>query len=500
MIAERAELHKALDAGRGEIERLERIIAALKQKIFGTGQSEKVDHEQLTIELNLAEIELEQLQVERVLKGLPADDADEKKPEPKKREKQVRRYAFPEHMEVVTETILPQAVQDEPDAYREVGKPEVTELLDVRPMQFIKRRIVRPRFVRIDDRAAAPLVAPTPPRVLSGGLPGTELLVLVILSKYMDHLPLYRQAQIFASRYQVELNRKILGNWIRAVAEDWLSIIYHSIKSDLQKETFLHADETPITCLDPDDQRGSRKGYLWGYVDGQGNCLYDWHMSRSKKAAAFMLCGYRGLLQADAYGVYQSLSAEEGFLLIACIAHVRRKFHEAWDQANQRAAGWYILHIAKLYKVERRIKQTQADKVTMRIQHSLPILNQIKLRLEQDEQLLPKRSKTYEAVRYMLNVWPNLQRYIYYTQANIDNNPAEQAVRCTKLGMKNWLFIGHPKAGKRAAIIYTIVQNCKNHGLDPRAYLIDVLKRLPRMNNNTAAIRALQPRFWKPEN
>jgi transposase len=96
-------------------------------------------------------------------------------------------------------------------------------------MQFIKRRIVRPRFVRIDDRAAAPLVAPTPPRVLSGGLPGTELLVLVILSKYMDHLPLYRQAQIFASRYQVELNRKILGNWIRAVAEDWLSIIYHSI-------------------------------------------------------------------------------------------------------------------------------------------------------------------------------------------------------------------------------------------------------------------------------
>ena len=493
-------MQEELSSGHNEIERLGRIIAALRQKLFGTGQSEKVDHEQLKIELNLAEVELEQLQVERVLKGLPAEEDGNEASAPQEPKKRVRRFSFPEDMEVTTETILPQAVQDDPDAYRQIGKPEVTELLDVKPMQFIKRRIVRPRFVRIDDRAAAPLVAPTPARVLSSGLPGTELLVLVILSKYMDHIPLYRLAQIFRVRYQIDIDRKVLGNWVRSVAEDWLLIIYNSIKSGLQKETFLHADETPITCLDPDDQRGSRKGYLWVYVDRQGNSFYDWHMGRNNKAAESMLSGYRGLLQADAYGVYQSLSAKEGFLLIACMAHVRRKFHEAWKQADERAAGWYILRIAELYKVEKEIKQTrQADIVAMRIKHSLPVLNKIKLRLDKDIKTLSEGSKTYEAVRYMLNVWASLQRYIYYAEANIDNNPAEQAVRCTKVGMKNWLFIGHPKAGKRAAILYTILQNCNNHRVDPRAYLIDILTKIPKIGSDPDAIRALEPRFWKPD-
>ncbi|MFU8849289.1 MAG: IS66 family transposase, partial [Opitutales bacterium] len=253
----------------------------------------------------------------------------------------------------------------------------------------------------------------------------------------------------------------------------------------------------PIVCLDCDFGKGSRKGYLWVYINREGECVYEWHMGRSAKCAEGMLTGYRGLLQSDAYGVYESLSRKEGFLLIGCMAHARRKFHEAWRDYDEMPAGWYILQIAELYKVERELKQDSSlDVCTTRLARSLPVLNKIEERLKLDIQTLDEGSKTYEAVKYALGHWIKLCRYVYYPDACIDNNPAEQAIRPSKLGMKNWLFVGHPQAGQRAAIIYTIVQNCKNHGIDPQAYMIDVLERLPHMSNDPEQIRQLQPMFW----
>jgi transposase len=492
-------LLRRLELDRLEIIRLSKLIAALRQKIFGTGQGEKVDHAQLEIELNLAEAQLTRLhtnsseQEDNQIDDLVAGASNSEKTT----EERIKRFSLPDDIEERTERIIPAEVMASPEDYREIGEPEVTEIIDLEPAKFVKVKQVYPRFVLKADRSSAPLTAPRPPRVLLGGLASVRLLVHVILAKYLEHMPLYRQEQSFKLRYGVRISRKTMGGWVRHVAEQWLSIIYESIKSDVRSSPYLGADETPITCLDRDFGKGSRKGYLWVYINRQGECVYEWHMGRGAKCAEPMLKGYRGLLQSDAYSVYDSISAKEGFLQVGCLAHARRKFHDAWRDYDERPSGWYILRIGELYKVERELKKNPHwDVVATRKEQSLPILEKIKEQLDLDIQTLDSNSKSYEAVQYALNHWVKLCRYVYYPDATIDNNAAERAVRPSKLGMKNWLFVGHPQAGQRTAIIYTIVQNCKNYGVDPQAYLIDVLERLPHMSNDPEQIRQLQPKHW----
>lgn len=487
-----------------EIVRLSKLIGALRQKLFGTGRGEKVDHAQLEIQLGLAEAQLTSLHKqssEQEDKEIDALVAQASKSDEDAGEPRIKRFSLPEDIEERTERIIPPEVLADPDRYREIGEPEVTTIIDLEPSKFIKILQVYPRYVEKDDRAAAPLTAPRPPRVLLGGLASVRLLVHVILAKYLEHMPLHRQEQSFKMRYGVEISRKTMGGWMRHVAEEWLLGIYQSIKSDVRSSPYLGADETPITCLDGDYGKGSRKGYLWVYINRDGQCVYEWHMGRSAKCAQPMLAGYRGLLQSDAYRVYESISAKEGFLLVGCMAHARRKFHEAWHDHDERPSGWYILKIGELYKVERKLKKDRSlDPVATRKELSLPVLAEIKEQLDLDIQTLETTSKSYGAVQYALNHWIKLCRYVYYPDACIDNNAAERAVRPSKLGMKNWLFIGHPVAGQRAAIIYTIIQNCKNYGVDPQAYLNDVLERLPHIKKTPEQMRLLQPKHWRKNN
>jgi len=462
--------------------------------LFGNSKGETVDTAQLQMQLSGAEEALVQLEAREQARKLREDES-EKKAEPASRS---ARFVFPEQVEEVTETVIPEEVQANPDAYRKIGE-EVTELLDIIPMKFIKKRLVRPRFVPREDRNQAPICAPLPGRVLAGGLPSVRLLVHVLLAKYVDHLPLYRISGIFRQRYGVRLSRQTMADWIRVVAEDWLALIYYSIKSDLLKEAFLHGDETPITCNDPDVKGRSRKGHLWVYASG-ADVFYDWHMGRGQQAAASMLSGFRGRLQCDGYKVYQTLSAKEGFTLVGCMAHVRRKFYEAFDLHGENESAWYLVQIKALYANEREIQRQSLDPVTYRDEHSRPLMEAVRERLKGDLEVLLEQSrtpKTVEAIKYALGQWEPLMRYLDDPLADIDNNCAEQAVRPTKLGMKNWLFIGHPEAGKRSAIIYTLVQNCKNQGIDPQEYMIDVLQKLPTCGSEPEAARALQPKHWK---
>ena len=485
---------------RREIARLNKLIGALRQKLFGTGKGEKVDHAQLLMQLNLAEKALTSLHTgSKDTEDGQIDDivTEALPPEETNTEERIKRFSLPEDIEERTERILPPEVIANPDDYREIGEAEVTEIIDLEPAKFIKIKQVYPRFVSKKDRSRAPLTAPRPPRVLLGGLASVRLLVHVILAKYLEHMPLHRQEQSFKLRYAVGISRKTMGVWIRHVAQQWLAMIYESIKSDVRRSPYLGADETPILCLDRDFGKGSRNGYLWVYINKQGECIYEWHMGRSAKCAESMLKGYRGLLQSDRYSVYDSLSAKEGFLQVGCFAHARRKFHEAWRDCNERPSGWYILRIGELYEVERTLKKhPHWDTVATRKEQSLPILEKIKERLDLNIQALEPNTKSYQAVQYALNHWVKLCRYVYYPDASIDNNAAERAVRPSKLGMKNWLFVGHPEAGQRTAIIYTIIQNCKNYGVDPQAYLIDVLERLPHMKNDPKQIEQLQPKHW----
>ena len=180
--------------------------------------------------------------------------------------------------------------------------------------------------------------------------------------------------------------------------------------------------------------------------------FYDWHMSRGEKAAASMLSGFRGRLQCDGYKVYQTLSAKEGFTLVGCMAHVRRKFYEAFDWHGENESAWYLVQIKALYANERQIREQSLDPADYRGEHSRPLMEAMRERLQGDLKVLLEQSrapKTVEAIKYALGQWEPLMRYLDDPKADIDNNRAEQAIRPTKLGLKNWLFVGHPEAGKR---------------------------------------------------
>lgn len=486
-----AKLRTAREADQSLINLLRRQIASLTSRIYSRGKGETVETEQLLLELQEAEKALEILEASAEAARL----REEKKPqsEPKLR----RRFIFPDELEEQTEVLIPDEVQANPEAYRKVGE-EVTEQLEIIPMRFIRKRTIRPRFVRKDDRNVAPFCSPLPPRVLQGGLPGVNLLVQVLLAKYMDHLPLYRQEQIFLQRYGIRLSRKTMADWVRVVTEDWLGLIYESIKSDVRSSDYLHADETPVSCMDPDVRGRTRDAFLWTYLRPTGEGFYEFHNSRGNKAGAAVLSGYRGLLQCDGYAVYSSLSSKEGFLLVGCMAHVRRKFHEAFENAGEDAAAWYLLQFKALYAIERECREAGLDVLTQRKEKSAPLMAELKARLERDLGNPPLKSDaTIAAVKYALGVWPALERYLHYADASIDNNIAERALRPTKLGVKNWLFVGHPQAGQRAAILYTILLNCRLHQIDPAAYLTDILLTLPKSSSNPEAIRKLQPKYWK---
>lgn len=255
LLKEREQWRNQMQSAEGEIERLRRIIASLQFKLFGGKKGEKTDEAQLQLQLQLsgAEAALIQLEARKEAEALKEAEA---KPEPTRERKP--RFAFPEWVEEVTETLVPDAVLAEPEAWRRIGE-DVTELLDIVPMKFIRKRLVRPRFVPVLVRDQAPVIAPLPPRILPGGLPAVGLLVHVLLAKYVDHLPLYRLSGIFKQRYGVSLSRQTMADWVRSVAEDWLALIDYSIKSDLLREPYLHADDAARQRGDGFSPEGVRK-------------------------------------------------------------------------------------------------------------------------------------------------------------------------------------------------------------------------------------------------
>ena len=228
-----------------EIDRLRAIIASLQYKLFGNRKGEQIDSRQLELQLSGAKEALVLLEAKQ-----QADQLRKEEKQAESKEKAPRaRFIYPEDIEEVTETHIPDEVQAAPECYKQIGQ-DVTELLDIVPMKFIKKRIVRPRYVHIEKRHLAPISAPLPQRVLSGGLPGLRLLVHILLAKFVDHLPLYRQSQIFLQRYGVKLDRQRMAEWMRIVAEDWLSLIYYSIKSDLLGQDYLHVDDAARQRVD----------------------------------------------------------------------------------------------------------------------------------------------------------------------------------------------------------------------------------------------------------
>lgn len=466
---------------RQENKLLREKIDLLVKRIFGT-KSEQLNESQLMLLLQGGD---------EGAKKAPASGADpaaleaelEKPVSPDRRPKErgPREPRLPEHLPAVETIVDPDEVKADPAAWRCMGE-EVTEQLDYEPPRFFRRRLIRRKYVRRDHPFQAPVIAPLhllQERCLAA--PG--LLAAIIVGKYCDHLPLYRQEQIWRTRHHLDIPRQTMVRWL-AMAVKWLQPIHDRIRTEVMSGGYVQTDETPIKFLSPGKGKTSQ-GYLWTCKRPGGEAFFHWATSRAATCMDNIIpATFTGIIQCDGYQAYPAFArTRQDILLAACWAHVRRKFFEAKANAPQHA-GFILLQIRNLYRIEAQLRQSRAGprlRQAIRASHSRMILKRLgeTLRRLQRRRIHLPQSSMGLAINYTLGLWSQLQVFMEDGRVGIDNNPVENAIRPTAVGKKNWLFIGEAEAGQRAAILYTLIESCRTHGLDPFAWLRDVLTRLP---------------------
>jgi transposase len=405
---------------------------------------------------------------------------------------------LPENLPLVEQVIDPEPVQAAPQAWRCIGQ-EVNEQLDYEPGRFLRRRIIRRKYVHRTDADQAPIIAPLPQSLRERGLAAPGLLAQVLVSKYCDHLPLYRQEQIFARRHDVHLPRQTLARWVE-LAADWLKPIYETIRTGVLGGGYVQIDETPIQYLAPGNGQ-TKQGYLWTAHRPRGDVLYRWETSRAAACLENLVpVDFTGTIQCDGYAGYGAFADRRpsAITLAGCWAHVRRKFYDALEQ-SPRTAGWLLRQIQHLYQVEAYLREHRAGprlRAAVRAHQSRPIVERIHqalVLLKASHRHLPQ-SLLGQAIDYALGQWPTLEVFLNDGRVEIDNNLVENAIRPTAIGKKNWLFIGDAGAGERSAIIYTVIESCRRREIDPYTYLRDVLTRLPNLTNRQ--IPEVTPAAW----
>lgn len=475
-------------------------IDLLVRKIFGPS-SEGLDPAQLQLLLEAddeASLKKSEAPAEAQEPAAGAEQNDGQSLEPKV--KAPRKPRLPENVPLEEEeVIVPTPVKACPEAWRRIGE-EVTDELDYRPARFFRRRITRPKFVRRADPEAAPITAKLPGRVIEGGIAAPGLIAQVVVAKYCDHLPLYRQEQIYHSRHGVDLPRQSLARWVEAAAS-WLQPIYRQMRQGIFEDSYVQADETPVKYLAPGTGK-AQQGYLWTYSKPDGDVIFDWQPGRGAKyLQKFVPKDFKGVIQSDGYSAYPAFAKIRGnvITLAACWAHVRRKFHEAYQVQPEVDSAWTLKKIGELYRLERQLRKARAgpkERHISRQREAKPILegifNQLQ-HLKVTRAHLPK-SPMGRAIDYALGQRAALGTYLDDGHVEIDNNLCENAIRPTAIGKKNWLHIGAEDAGWRSAVIYSIVESCRRRKIEPYTYLKDVLTRLPQMTNQE--VWSMTPENW----
>ncbi len=357
---------------------------------------------------------------------------------------------------------------------------DISEQLDVEPAKFTVHRHIRPQYAC--KRCETVVAALVPPTVIDGGLATAGLLVWVLISKFADHLPLYRLAQI-AARQGVTLALPTLADWVGRLGVA-LQPLADRLAWHLLQEDVLHADETPVQQLDPGGGK-TKKAYLWAYRSnglGQGPpiVVFDYQASRAGKHPKAFLEGWHGYLMVDDYAGYKALFNDGTVIELGCWAHARRKFFDLAKANASPVAARALRHIARLYHIEAKAQGKSAEeRQRLRVKHSQPRLRLLRACLEKTRAKVPDGTVTAKAIDYSLNRWIELARYAETGHLPIDNNAVENGIRPVAVGRKNWLFTGSERAGKRAAVIQTLLGTAKLNGLDPAAWLKGTLEKLP---------------------
>jgi transposase len=455
-----------------EIDRLKMLVEKLKHMLFGR-KSEKVLHQ-----IEQLELQIEDLEASSAVDEAQAIPARERPALAK-----CFRRPLPEHLPREIHTHMPghESCPDCGGRLRELGD-DVAEMLEYVRSSFKVLRHVRPKLSC--DACDRILQAPAPSRPIDRGLAGPGLLAHVLVSKYADHQPLYRQSEIYA-REGVDLDRSTLAGWVGATSE-LLTPLVEAVRDHVLAASKLHADDTPVPVLAPGNGK-TKIGRFWTYVrddrpSGDTTAPAVWFAyspDRKGERPRQHLTLYQGALQADAYAGFHHLYEGGTIFEVACWAHARRKFHEIHIAHASPTTTEAIARIAALYAIEAEIRgSTPEIRKTIRQARAGPLVDSMRTWLEATLAKLSRKSDTAAAIRYALSRWSALTRYVDDGQLEIDNNAAERALRVVALGRKNFLFAGSDAGGERAAAIYSLLGSAKLNGLDPEIYLHHVLERI----------------------
>jgi transposase len=401
------------------------------------------------------------------------------------------RTKLPEHLERREIIIEP---QEKTEGCKKIGE-EITEELEYEPGRLFVNRYVRPKYAKANNEGI--IIAPMIERPLPKAIAGPGLLAQIIIDKYVDHLPLYRQMERF-KREGINIPYSTIGDWIKNGCT-LIDPLYEALEKLIVQSNYLHADESPIKVLDKDKKGQTHRGYFWVYHNSiDGLVWFDYREGRGREGPAEILKNFKGYLQTDGYAVYDIFKQQKDITVLHCMAHARRMFYEARD--NDKVAAEYALEqIGLLYNIESKAKEqclTPQQLLELRRQEAVPVLEALgKWMKEGYIKALPK-SVIGKALGYSIQRWPELMLYTTDGKLNIDNNPVENSIRPVAIGRKNYLFAGSHEAARRNAMLYSLMGTCKLHGVNPFIWLRDVLQRIN--NHPINKITELLPQNWEP--
>ena len=401
------------------------------------------------------------------------------------------RTRLPEHLE--RREVIVEPLEKTEDC-KKIGE-EVTEELEYEPGKLFVTRYVRPKYVIADNSTI--IIAPMIDRPLPKAIVGPGLLAQIIIDKYVDHLPLYRQEQRF-KREGVDIAYSTISDWIKNGCA-LLDPLGEALKKIVISSDYLHADETPVKVLDKNKKGTTHRGFYWVYHNSIDNFVwFDYREGRGREGPHEILKDFSGYLQTDGYNVYDIFKENKEITVLHCMAHARRKFFEAKEN-NPVIAQYALEQIGLLYAIERKAKEQQltADEILeLRQSEAVPILESLgKWMKEVYITSLPK-STIGKALGYSIQRWSELMIYASDGKLNIDNNPVENSIRPVAIGRKNYLFAGSHEAAERSAMLYSFLSTCKLNSINPFIWLQDILHRIS--NHPINRIEELLPQNWKP--
>ena len=476
-------LKEIIMAERDRNSRLEHLIAAFKQVLFGR-KSEKLDADQF-------ELSLEDIEVAIACVGAEKDTSNENQKQTDKKPRVANRGALPKHLPRIENVIKPESMACACGGDLHVIGEDVSERLDVIPAQFQVIVTRRPKYACRSCEEAGVNQAPAPAHLIHGGLPTEALVAHVLVSKYADHLPLYRQAQIY-SRQGINLDRSTLANWVGKAAFE-LKPVFECLVENLKTSTKLYMDETRAPVLDPGRHK-TKTGYFWALArddrpwsgEDPPGVAYCYAPGRSGTFAEKILDGFSGILQVDGYGGYNRLTKpnrpgrrNEPIQLAYCWAHARRKLYEVAKNSTAPIAQDGLNRIAELYAIEADIKgQSAENRLAVRRERSVPCIDSFELWLSEHQARVSGKSPLGEALRYIARFWKGLILFLNDGRIEMDNNAVERTIRPIALNRKNALFAGHDAGARNWGIIASLIETAKLNKIEPQAYLTATLQAI----------------------